>query len=53
MTAITKDFRLNAQKRKSLVAIYEDFLRNENKQSEKLMTKRKKTLTIYTLKHGN
>lgn len=32
MTAITKDFRLNAQKRKSLVAIYEDHIRNgENK----------------------
>lgn len=32
MTAITKDFRLNADKRKSLVAIYEDHIRNgENK----------------------
>ena len=32
MTAITKDYRLNADKRKSLVRIYEDFIRNsENK----------------------
>jgi hypothetical protein len=29
MTAITKDFRLNAQKRKSLVSHYEDHLRNK------------------------
>ena len=32
MTAITKDYRLNADKRKSLVRIYEDYIRNsENK----------------------
>ena len=30
MTAITKDFRLNAQKRKSLVKIYEDYIRNSD-----------------------
>ena len=29
MTAITKDARLNADKRKSLVAIYEDHIRNQ------------------------
>jgi len=29
MTAITKDARLNADKRKSLVAIYEDYIRNQ------------------------
>jgi len=29
MTAITKDFRLNADKRKSLVSIYEDYIRNQ------------------------
>ena len=29
MTAITKDIRLNADKRKSLVAIYEDHIRNQ------------------------
>jgi hypothetical protein len=29
MTAITKDFRLNADKRKSLVNIYEDYIRNQ------------------------
>jgi hypothetical protein len=30
MTAITKDFRLNADKRKSLVKIYEDYIRNSD-----------------------
>ena len=29
MTAITKDFRLNADKRKSLVNLYEDYIRNQ------------------------
>jgi len=34
MTAIKNDFRLNAQKRKSLLSIYEDFIRNEEDNDE-------------------
>ena len=36
MTAITKDFRLNADKRKSLVKIYEDYIRNSDNKMRKV-----------------
>jgi len=41
MTAITKDYRLNADKRKSLVRIYEDFIRNSENKMRKAYLKAK------------
>ena len=53
MTAITKDFRLNADKRKSIENVYENYLLTQTNKARKTYDKAKAKFDEPTQKYGN